>query len=71
MRKYALEQFPHSFGPRVWAGRAGGAAVCALCDSLIEHGENEVEVEWRDRSNVKILRLHVRCFWFWCAELDN
>ena len=71
MRKYASGQLPHSIGPRALAGKADGAAYCALCDSLIDRGENEFEVEWRDASNDKMLRLHVRCFWFWCTELNN
>jgi hypothetical protein len=71
LRKYRLAQLPRSVAARAWAGRAPSAAVCALCDSLIGHSENEFEVEWRAGSDVRILRLHVRCFWFWCAERDH
>jgi hypothetical protein len=70
-RKFSLGVLPRSVEPRAWAGKADNAAVCALCDSLIVHGDNEFEVEWREGSNLRMLRFHVQCFWLWSAELER
>jgi hypothetical protein len=71
MRKYASGLLPRTIALRAWAGKAGSNAICALCDSSIDAVENEFEIEWRQASNIRILRLHVRCFWFWCTEVDT
>ena len=49
---------------RAWAGHGSGK-VCCLCESPIDTGQIEYEVECQQGSDTQLLRFHELCYRLW------
>jgi hypothetical protein len=59
-------RLPRMSTARTWAGNGSGA-VCVLCESPIDTGQIEYEVEWRQAIGTEVLRFHELCYRL-CSE---
>jgi len=49
---------------RAWAGNGSGEP-CSLCESPIDAGQIEYEVEWQHGPDTRLLRFHELCYRLW------
>jgi hypothetical protein len=62
--KRRLGRLPQIPTPRAWAGNGSGE-LCSLCESTIDTGEIEYEVEWQHGTDKRMLRFHELCYRLW------
>jgi hypothetical protein len=62
--KRRLGRLPEVPTARAWAGNGSGAP-CSLCESAIDAGEIEYEVEWQQAGATQLLRFHELCYRLW------
>ena len=62
--KRRLGRLPEVPTARAWAGNGNGAP-CSLCESAIDAGEIEYEVEWQQAGATQLLRFHELCYRLW------
>jgi hypothetical protein len=62
--KRRLGRLPQDPTLRAWAGNGTGE-LCSLCESPIDKGEIEYEVEWQRGLDTRLLRFHELCYRLW------
>ena len=62
--KRRLGTLPQIPTPRAWAGNGSGER-CSLCESPIDAGQIEYEVEWQHGPDTRMLRFHELCYRLW------
>jgi hypothetical protein len=64
MEKRRLGRLPQILTARTWAGNGSGE-LCCLCESSIDAGQVEYEVEWQHGLDTRLLRFHELCYRLW------
>jgi hypothetical protein len=62
--KRRLGRLPQIPTPRAWAGNGNGE-LCSVCESAIDAGQIEYEVEWQHGPDTRMLRFHELCYRLW------
>ena len=60
-QKRTSGRLPRISSARTWAGDGSGA-TCELCESPIQTGEIEYEVEYQNGTATQLLRFHELCY---------
>ena len=54
-------KFPNGLPDRIWGG-LGVGTPCTVCNSPVERGQAELEIEWSEGASKNNYRLHPPCF---------
>jgi hypothetical protein len=63
-QKRCQGRLPRIQTARAWAGNGSGE-LCSLCESPIDAGQIEYEVDCQQGPNTQLLRFHELCYRLW------